>query len=171
MFSTIFLLVAHKQLQYTARFSRQDNPQEFLVATNARQKIRPIFAKNKAYFCKNRPYFLTGRWAAALAKKMLKTFCVPPTVAQYSSLAERQRTHPKKTQLEGNCRRNFWVGISEFDHFPPQSSAGKCSFPLHIAQFQKPLVQANGCIQYHVALQCASLARFSQRFPIYAPSL
>ena len=78
LFSTISLLVAHKQLQYTARFSRQDNPQEFLVATNARQKIRPIFAKNKAYFCKNRPYFLTGRWAAALAKKNAQNFLCAP---------------------------------------------------------------------------------------------
>ena len=114
LFSTISLLVAHKQLQYTARFSRQDNPQEFLVATNARQEIRTIFAKNKAYFCKNRPYFLTGRWAAALANILLKTFCVPPSVAQYSSLAERQRTSPNKAHLQGNCRPNFWVGIWSF---------------------------------------------------------
>ena len=39
-----------------------------MVAIVARQEIRSIFVKNKAYFGKNRPYSLTGRWAAAWAK-------------------------------------------------------------------------------------------------------
>ena len=43
-------------------------PPPILVAIVARQEIRSIFVKNKAYFGKNRPYFWTGRWAAAWAK-------------------------------------------------------------------------------------------------------
>ena len=77
-------------------------PPPFLVAIVARQEIRSIFVKNKAYFGKNRPYFLTGRWAAAWAKfgstffphifvwGSCFWFCIPPPPFLVATVARQE---------------------------------------------------------------------------------
>ena len=105
-------------------------------------------------------------------------FLCPTSMAQCSRMSETQKASRKKhnknttkRQLRTKWPRSTPNSEHEVWSFHTAIIRLKMVTALHMSQFQKPLVQANGCIQYHVAMQCAFSVCFSQWIPTYVPSL
>ena len=114
-----------------------------LVAIIAHQKIMPILSKMMLIFAKIG--FISWRAGGQLpAQNFAQHFFLCP------------KTQPKRNCWPSELYAHQFLS-TKFDHVTPLKMVSCFVY----GTIQKSLVQANGCIQYYVAMQCAFSVCFS----------